>query len=77
MTTPHVIAEADYLPAAVRLSDAEKRMYQAEVALHEARQSGVDAWITAACDRLHEAILAHNAARRQLAQLDEQLRPAC
>ena len=45
-----------------READAARRMYDAEVALHIARQTGVDAWISAAYDRLHEAIAAHTAA---------------
>jgi len=35
---------------------ASTALYEAEVALHTARQSGVDPWIRAATDRLHEAI---------------------
>lgn len=77
MTIPQVIIQADYLPAAVRLSNAEHRMYEAELALHAARQSQVDFWISAAYDRLHEAILEHGAARSDLAWMNEQLRPAC
>ncbi|MDP9093065.1 MAG: hypothetical protein M3N95_09040 [Actinomycetota bacterium] len=38
---------------------AEQRMYDAEVALHLARQTRVDEWISVAYDRLHEAILKH------------------
>jgi hypothetical protein len=38
---------------------AAKRLYEAEVALHCARQSHVDAWIAAAADRLHDAIEAY------------------
>ena len=37
-------------------------MYDAEIALHAAHQSHVGAWITAAADRLHEAIVEHTAA---------------
>ena len=44
------------------LVDTERRMYDAEVALHAAHSSHVDAWITAAADRLHDAIQAHLAA---------------
>jgi hypothetical protein len=40
---------------------AAHRMYDAEVALHIARQTGVDAWVRAAYDRLHEAIAQHSA----------------
>jgi hypothetical protein len=42
--------------------DAARRLYDAEVALHIARQAGVTAWISAAYDRLHEAIVDHTAA---------------
>jgi len=42
-----------------RLAEAAERLYRAEVALHAAFQSGVDAWISAAYDRLHEAIAEH------------------
>jgi hypothetical protein len=38
------------------------RLYDAEVALHIARQSQVDPWIAAAYGRLHQAIAEHNAA---------------
>jgi hypothetical protein len=41
---------------------AAHRMYDAEVALHIARQTGVDAWVSAAYNRLHEAIAQHSAA---------------
>lgn len=34
-------------------------MYEAEVALHAARQTGVDEWVRAACDKLHDAIARH------------------
>ena len=34
-------------------------LYDAECALHVAHQTHVDAWITAASDRLHEAVADH------------------
>jgi hypothetical protein len=37
-------------------------LFDAECALHVARQSHVDAWIAAASDRLHEAVLEHDQA---------------
>lgn len=37
-------------------------LYNAEVALHAARQTQVDEWIRAASDRLHEAVLHYEAA---------------
>jgi len=42
--------------------DLARRLYDAETAVHAARASHVDAWISAAADRLHEAIQAHLAA---------------
>ena len=42
--------------------DTASRLYDAEVALHAAHTSHVDAWIAAAADRLHEAVQAHLAA---------------
>ena len=42
---------------------AATRLYEAEVALHHARQTGVDKWVAAAADRLHEAVVAHRNAR--------------
>ena len=39
------------------LTRAARRLYEAELALHEARQTHVDRWIAAAYDRLHEAAL--------------------
>ena len=55
------------LPIPVRaLSDrvavAASHMYDAEFALHAAHGSHVDAWIMAASDRLHAAVLEHTAA---------------
>lgn len=49
-------------PATDRLAAAALRLYDAEVALHIARQSGVDRWIAAAYDRLHLALGEHAAA---------------
>jgi hypothetical protein len=45
-----------------RVAAAAKHLYQAECALHTAHQSHVDAWIAAASDRLHEALVEHLAA---------------
>ncbi len=43
-------------------------LYDAEAALHIARQTGVDTWIKAAADRLHEAVEAHRRAVTQHSQ---------
>jgi hypothetical protein len=40
-----------------RVKKASLRLFEAEVALHEARQTRVDRWITAASDRLHAAVI--------------------
>ena len=44
------------------LTATATRLYDAEVALHIARQTGVDAWVAAAYDRLHLAVCQHQAA---------------
>ena len=38
------------------------RLYDAECALHAARQTRVDAWIAAAADHLHQAVVQLDAA---------------
>ena len=57
------ISDARIVPGAmspeVRRAVAAERLYRAEVALHAAFESGVDAWISAAYDRLHEALAEH------------------
>jgi hypothetical protein len=45
-----------------RVDAAARRLYDAEIALHIAHTSHVDAWIAAASDRLHDAVEAHLAA---------------
>jgi hypothetical protein len=46
----------------VTLDDAKRRLYDAETALHAAHTSHVDEWISAAADRLHEALEVYLAA---------------
>jgi hypothetical protein len=43
----------------VRVERAAQALYDAEVNLHIARQTGVDRWIDAAYDRLHLAVVRH------------------
>jgi hypothetical protein len=66
MTSTHsVTATADIAQATAATNEiciAERCLYDAEVALHIAHQTQVDAWITAAAERLHDAILAHTEA---------------
>jgi hypothetical protein len=57
-----IAATAPDCTAESRVDIAAHRMYDAEVALHAARQAHMDAWISAAYRRLHEAILEHTAA---------------
>ncbi|MCU1655388.1 MAG: hypothetical protein JWO57_44 [Pseudonocardiales bacterium] len=45
-----------------RVAATERRLYDAEVALHIAHQTHVDEWIASAADRLHAAIIEHTAA---------------
>ena len=56
-TTVVTAAGQDRRRAAI--SQAARHLYDAETALHTARQSGVGAWISAAYDRLSEAIAEH------------------
>jgi hypothetical protein len=46
-------------PAPLGVADTAARLYDAEVNLHHARQSGIDAWISAAYDHLHLALQSH------------------
>ena len=47
-----------------RLAAAATRLYDAEVALHIARQTGIDSWVAAAYDRLHLAVEDYRVSRR-------------
>lgn len=49
-----------------RVRAAARRLYEAELAVHAARQSRVDRWVAAAMDRLHEAVVEHLAAMAEL-----------
>jgi hypothetical protein len=57
------------------ISEAARRLYDAEIALHIARQAGVGAWISAAYDRLHEAVVAHSAAITSVPQSRQSPQP--
>jgi hypothetical protein len=52
MTTDRTQADA-------RVRAAAAHVYDAECALHAARQAHVDAWIAAAAVKLHDAIVEH------------------
>jgi hypothetical protein len=53
---------------ALDVEAAARRMYDAECALHIAHQTGVDQWVKAAGDRLHDAIVAYRRALQALAR---------
>jgi hypothetical protein len=55
-----------------RAHDTARHLYDAECALHVAHQTHVDAWITTASDRLHQAVADHLAA---VAERDAGCRP--
>jgi hypothetical protein len=46
-----------------------RELYEAEVTLHDARQSGVDHWVRAASDRLHVSLVRYQRAEEALAML--------
>ncbi|SBW26894.1 hypothetical protein FDG2_5086 [Candidatus Protofrankia californiensis] len=58
-----MVESATAIPGSL-LSDAARELYAAELALHDARQSGVDAWISAAADHLHHAVQSYVARLR-------------
>lgn len=62
MTAPTLNITRALRESDVPLGEAATRLYDAEIALHIARQSGVDSWVAAAYDRLHVAIGEHRAA---------------
>jgi hypothetical protein len=61
-----VTADAAYSGPRSMAQVAAREMFEAELALHDARQSRVDSWIRAASDHLHDAIERHTAALRAI-----------
>jgi hypothetical protein len=51
-----------YEQAIAARDDTAGALYRAELALHDAHQTHVDAWIDAANDQLHAAVARHEAA---------------
>jgi hypothetical protein len=62
LTRAHVPATASSRLVEEWVQLAAGHLYDAECALHVARQSHVDAWIAAASDRLHDALAEHDQA---------------
>ena len=59
MTSTRGVAAATALTGTAEdriLSDAARALYEADYALHIARQSGVDSWVAAAYQHLHHAV---------------------
>lgn len=46
----------------VACAGAARRLYEAELALHAAREAGIDAWVASAYEKLHRAVAEHRAA---------------
>jgi hypothetical protein len=61
-TSPH----GDYERARAEYDAASVELYRSELALHDAHQSGVDAWVQAANDHLHRALMRHYRAQAAL-----------
>ncbi len=72
MSTQTTTANSAYEQAMAAKADAARALYNAELALHDAHQSHVDSWITAAQDRLHLAVTRYFAADTLLSRLREQ-----
>ena len=51
-----------YEQAVAARADAAHALYRAEIAVHDAHQTHVDAWIATANDRLHQAVARYLAA---------------
>jgi hypothetical protein len=45
-------------------------LYRAEIALSDAHDTGVDEWVDAANERLHQAVLRYEAALTQLSSFE-------
>jgi hypothetical protein len=44
---------------------AARHLFEAELALHDAHQSHLEAWVAAASDKLHQAVVGYLAATRE------------
>jgi len=51
-----------YQQAIAAKAVAAHALYEAELAAHDAHQTHIDAWITAAHDRLHSAVVRYSSA---------------
>ena len=66
MTTISATTTTTYDQRVADRDRTARALYRAELAVHDARQSQVDAWLQAASARLHDAIVAHLEAEARL-----------
>lgn len=52
----------DAVDSETRVRVAAQHLYEAECALHAARQTCVDEWVAAAAEKLHDSLVEHLAA---------------
>jgi hypothetical protein len=57
----------DFQRAIATVSSVTVQLHRAELALHDAHGSHVDAWISAAANKLHESVVRYEQARIALA----------
>jgi hypothetical protein len=62
-------ADQTYQQAVAARELAARKLYEAEVAVHDAHQTHVDGWIRAAHDRLHTAVTRYLAAEAAVSSL--------
>jgi hypothetical protein len=65
----HATTDRTYERAVAAKIDAARALYSAEIAVHDAHQTHVDQWISAANDRLHIAVAQYLAATALVAAL--------
>ncbi len=69
MTTTSATSEALYESYLADRNRTAHSLYEAELAVHDARQSHVDTWLQAANDHLHAAVMAYLEAEARLQEL--------
>jgi len=62
-------ADQSYQQAVATRDVAARKLYEAELAVHDAHQSQVDPWIRAAHDKLHTAVVSYVAAQDAVSAL--------
>ena len=62
-------ADQTYQQAVAARDLAARKLYEAELAAHDANQTHIDSWIRAAHDRLHTAVARYLAAEAALSSL--------